>query len=196
MFSRCVVVSMWVECSVSSSANYSSDFGELLPLHFLSPEDSEKGLRFNHRPNLERINKTYWTCGRSAALLKEDLPGALLVTLEELCLTRLQMPNNARRLQIRTLLIRSGSHDHDATECSTAKGSAVSSLHVRDQLSHIAVQRNVLVALELLEGAHESGDESLEDGRNHLALCAATQSAAKVRRISTLTACRSQFGSV
>lgn len=106
------------------------------------------------------------------------------------------MPDNPGRLQIGTLLIGSRGHRHDPTECRPSEGASVRPLHVRDQLADVAVQGDVLVALELLEGAHEARDQRLKDGRDDLALSPATESSAKVGGVAPLAACRAQFGSV
>ena len=106
------------------------------------------------------------------------------------------MPDNPRRLQIGTLLVWSRGHRHDPTQRRATEGASVRPLHVRDQLTDVAVQGDVLVALELLEGAHEPRDQRLKDGRNDLALGSTTESSAKVGGVAPLAACRAQFGSV
>lgn len=137
---------------------------------------------------------SYRTRRGSASLLEQDLPRILLVTLKELRLARLQMANHSRRLQVRTLLIRPRRHCHNSTQRRPPEYSPVGTLHVRDQLADVAVQRNILVTLQVLECGHESRDECLEDGANHLALRASAQSATEVGRVPA--ACRTHFGSV
>lgn len=106
-------------------------------------------------------------------------------------------PDHPRRLHVRLPFVRPRCHRQNAAQRDQPKRSAVRTLHIHNELAHIAEQRQMFGAAQLRQCVHEARDQRPEDGRHHLALRRAGRGAREIGGIAALAAaCRCRVGRV
>lgn len=64
----------------------------------------------------------------------------------------------------------------------------MSSLNVRHQLAHVAVESNIFLPFQVLQGFDEAADECFEHGSNHLTFGTSAEATSEIGGVSTLSA--------